>query len=143
MFACALKLLMNINIKRLHRYKKVDLKHILVEIMQGKKRHKNFHSTTLLYCFRIMYFCNMQVPKLPSFFKTSKHRQFDFKTRYYDAQKEDLDNRVKSTENSKTTLRFSKDWQQSKRSNENSTSNKRIILIVLILVLISFAILKI
>ncbi len=90
-----------------------------------------------------MYFCNMQAPKLPSFFKTSRHRQFDFKTRYYDAQKEDLENRVKSAENSKTTLRFSKDWQQSKRSNENSTSNKRIILIVLILVLLSFALLKI
>ena len=85
----------------------------------------------------------MQVPKLPSLFKTSKHRQFDFKTRYYDAQKEDLDNRVKSTEKRKTTLRFSKDWQQSKRSKENSTSNKRTILIVIILVLISFAILKI
>ena len=85
----------------------------------------------------------MQAPKLPSFFKTSRHRQFDLKTRYYDAQKEDLDNRVKSAENSKTTLRFSKDWQQSKRSNDNSTSNKRIILIVIILVLLSFALLKI
>ena len=116
---------------------------VLAEIMQGKKAIKNFHSTTPLYCFRIMYFCNMQAPKLPSFFKTSRHRQFDFKTRYYDAQKEDLDNRVKSAESGKTTLRFSKDWQQSKRSKENSTSNKRIILIVLILVLLSFALLKI
>lgn len=111
--------------------------------MKGKKAIKNFDSTTLLYCFRIMYFCNMQVPKLPSFFKTSRHRQFDFKTRYYDAQKEDLDNRVKSAESGKTTLRFSKDWQQSKRSKENSSSNKRIILIFIILVLLSFALLKI
>jgi hypothetical protein len=116
---------------------------VLVEIMQGKKAIKNFDSTTLLYCFRIMYFCIMQVPKLPSFFKTSRHRQFDFKTRYYDAQKEDLDNRVKSAESGKTTLRFSKDWQQSKRSKENSSSNKRIILIFIILVLLSFALLKI
>lgn len=85
----------------------------------------------------------MQAPKLPSFFKTSMHRQFDLKTRYYDAQKEDLDNRVKSAENSKTTLRFSKDWHQSKRSNKSSTSNKRIIFIVIILVLLSFALLKI
>ena len=89
-----------------------------------------------------MYFCNMQAPKLPSFFKTSRHRQFDFKTRYYDAQKEDLDKRVKSAKNGKGTLRFTKDWQQSKRSKENSTSNKRTILIVIILVLISFALLK-
>ena len=85
----------------------------------------------------------MQAPKLPSFFKTSRHRQFDFKTRYYDARKEDLDNRVKSAESGKINLRFSKDWQQSKRSKENSSSNKRIILIVIILVLLSFALLKI
>jgi len=90
-----------------------------------------------------MYFCNMQVPKLPSFFKTARHRQFELKTRYYNAQKEDLDKRVKNAENGKTNLRFSKDWQQSKRSKENSTSNKRIILIVIILVLLSFALLKI
>ena len=89
-----------------------------------------------------MYFCNMQAPKFTSFFKTSRHRQFDFKTRYYDAQKEDLDKRVKSALSGKTNLRFTKDWQQSKRSKENSTSNKRIILIIIILVLISFALLK-
>ena len=89
-----------------------------------------------------MYFCNMQAPKFTSFFKTSRHRQFDFKTRYYDAQKEDLYNRVKSAESGKTTLRFSKVWQQSKRSKEYGTSNKRIILIVIILVLLSFALLK-
>jgi hypothetical protein len=85
----------------------------------------------------------MQVPKLPSFFKTSRHRQFDFKSRYYDAQKEYLDNRVKSSESGNTILRFSKDWQQSKRTKENSTSNKRIILIVIILVLLSFVLFKI
>lgn len=85
----------------------------------------------------------MQAPKLPSFFKTSRHRQFDFKTRYYDAQKEDLDNRVKSAESGKITLRFSNDWKHSKRSKENITSNKRVILIVIILVLLSFALLKI
>ena len=143
MFTFVVKQHLKVKTKRLHQYKKANLTQVLVEIMQGKKAIKNFHSTTPLYCFRIMYFCNMQVPKLPSFFKTSRHRQFDFKTRYYDAQKEDLDNRVKSAESGKTTLRFSKDWQQSKRSKENSTSNKRIILIVIILVLLSFALLKI
>tara|TARA_B100000886_G_scaffold324578_1_gene269385 strand:- start:2617 stop:2874 length:258 start_codon:yes stop_codon:yes gene_type:complete len=85
----------------------------------------------------------MQAPKLPSFFKISRHRQFDFKTRYYDALKEDFNNRVKSAESGKTTFRFSNDWQQSKRSKENSTSNKRLIFIVIILVLLSFALMKI
>ena len=90
-----------------------------------------------------MYFCNMQAPKLPSFFKMSRHRQFDLKTRYYDARKEDLEKRVKLAESGQKTLKFSKDWQQSKRSKESTTSNKRIILIVIILVLLSFALLKI
>jgi hypothetical protein len=84
----------------------------------------------------------MQAPKLPSFFKTSRHRQFDMKTRYYDAQKEDLENRVKSAESGKSSFRFNKDWQQSKRSTETANSNKRVILIVIILLLISFALLK-
>lgn len=84
----------------------------------------------------------MQAPKFPSFFKTLRHRQFDLKTRYYDAQKEDLENRVKNTENGKSNFRFTKDWQQSKRSTEAANSNKRIILIIIILLLISFAILK-
>jgi hypothetical protein len=90
-----------------------------------------------------MYFCFMQAPKLPSFFKTSRHRQFDLKTRYYDARKEDLEKRVKSAESDKSPLRFNKDWQQSKRSKDAAVSNKRIILIIIILLLISFALLKI
>ncbi len=90
-----------------------------------------------------MYFCCMQAPNLPSFFKTSRHRQFDLKTRYYDAQKEDLEKRIKNAESGKSSLRFNKDWQQSKRSKEVAASNKRIILIVIILLLISFALLKI
>ena len=42
-------------------------------------------SPTILFAF--VYFCVMQAPKLPSFFKTAKHRRFDFKTRYYDERK--------------------------------------------------------
>lgn len=84
----------------------------------------------------------MQAPKLPSFFKTARHRQFDYNSRYYDARKEDLEKRVKSAENGNSNLDFSKNWQQSKRSKEINYSNKRIILIVFILLLFSFALLK-
>lgn len=84
----------------------------------------------------------MQAPKLPSFFKTARHRQFDYKSRHYDARKEDLEKRVKSAENGNSNLDFSKNWQQSKRSKEINYSNKRIILIVFILLLFSFALLK-
>ena len=92
--------------------------------------------------YDFVYFCFMQAPKLPSFFKTARHRQFDFKSRYYDARKEDLEKRVKSAENGNSNLDFSKNWQQSKRSKKINYSNKRIILIVFILLLFSFAILK-
>ena len=84
----------------------------------------------------------MHAPKLPSFFKTLRHRQFDFKTRYYDAQKEDLENRVKNASNSKTHLRFTNHWQHNKRSKETNNSNKRVVLIVIVLLMISFIILK-
>ena len=89
-----------------------------------------------------VYFCIMQAPKLPSFFKTARHRQFDFKSRYYDARKEDLEKRVKAAQSTNSNLNFSKNWQQSKRSKEINYSNKRIILIVFVLLLFSFALLK-
>ena len=84
----------------------------------------------------------MHAPKLPSFFKILRHRQFDLKTRFYDAQKEDFERRVKNTIDNKANLRFSKHWQHAKRSKETISSNKRIVLIVIILLLISFVILK-
>ena len=54
--------------------------------------------------------------------------------------KEDLVNRVKFE---KAKHFGSMNWQQTNALKENSTSNKRIILIVIILVLLSFALLKI
>ena len=73
---------------------------VIAEIMQGKKLKTSIlppHSIALELCiFVICKHLNFQ-----AFFKTSRHRQFDFKTRYYDAQKEDLDNRVKSAETGK------------------------------------------
>ena len=84
----------------------------------------------------------MQAPKLPSFFKTSRHRQFDFKTRYYNAEKEDLDNRVKLAQTNRHSFKFSNNWQNNKRSNSINQSNKRVILIVIVLLIVSFILLK-
>ncbi len=36
----------------------------------------------------------MALPKLPSLFKTPKHKQFELKTRYYNAEKAELDERI-------------------------------------------------
>jgi hypothetical protein len=38
----------------------------------------------------------MIAPKLPSFFKSNAHRQFEFKSRYYDAEEEDRKRRYAS-----------------------------------------------
>jgi hypothetical protein len=84
----------------------------------------------------------MKSPKLPSFFKTAKHRQFDFKTRYYDARKEDLDNRVKRAEEGKSMIRFKNDWGPAKRSKANRKSNRIILLITIALMILCWLILK-
>ena len=97
-------------------------------------------STTLLFAF--VYFCVMQAPKLPSFFKTAKHRRFDFKTRYYDERKKNLDERVKNAENRRTNIRFNNYWGPSKRVSNNKTANRMVIIIFVALCVLSYLILK-
>lgn len=81
----------------------------------------------------------MNAPKLPSFFKTTSHRQFDFKTRYYNASKDERSKQLSSkSSQASTTVRFSSHWSSSKRSKAVSQSNKRWLLIALILGLVCF-----
>lgn len=84
----------------------------------------------------------MQAPKLPGFFKTAKHRRFDFKTRYYDAQKEDLDERVKIAESGRSNLRFNKHWGPAKRASANKAANKIVLIVFLALCALSYLIIK-
>ena len=84
----------------------------------------------------------MQSPKLPSFFKTANHRQFDLKTRYYDERKEELDERVKRAEEGRNAIRFKNDWGSSKRSEANKKSNRIIFLIIVALTAFCWLILK-
>ena len=85
----------------------------------------------------------MQAPKLPSFLKHQGIVNLISRRDTTMLKKEDLDNRVKSAESGKTNLRFSKDWQQTKRSKKTAPQINALILIVIILVLLSFALLKI
>ena len=81
----------------------------------------------------LFIFVSMNAPKLPSFFKTTSHRQFDFKTRYYDPTKEQ---RAEHTDLNKTSIAYSlisNNWANSKRSKTVNQSNKRWLLIALIL----------
>ncbi len=83
-------------------------------------------------------------------FKTEKPKRFEFKPRYYDPQKEDLDRRVarakreieaaeKNETREELRHRLRHAWGlQEHRASLNRTSNMRIILIAGILFLIFF-----
>ncbi|MFT6849320.1 MAG: hypothetical protein ACJATA_000115 [Sphingobacteriales bacterium] len=89
--------------------------------------------------------------RLPSLFKTPKHRRFDFMPRYFDPQKEEMDNRVKQikhemgVENDNTSKRrpggisFKRDLS---RSQNSRTRNQRLILIIIVLSVIACLLLK-
>ncbi len=97
-------------------------------------------SPTLLLAFA--YFCFMQAPRLPSFFKTAKHRRFDFKTRYYDEKKENLDKRVKNAENGRSNIRFNNHWGPAMRVSAKKTANRVVFIIFIALCALSYLILK-
>lgn len=84
----------------------------------------------------------MQAPKLPGFFKTAKHRRFEFKTRYYDEQKEKLDERVNNAENGRSNIRLNNNWGPAKRVSANKTANKMVFIIFIALCALSYLILK-
>ena len=97
-------------------------------------------SHTILFAFA--YFCVMQAPKIPGFFKIAKHRRFDFKTRYYNEQKENLDERVKNAENGRSKIRFNNHWGPAKRVSANKTANRMVFIIFIALCALSYLILK-
>ena len=84
----------------------------------------------------------MQAPRLPSFFKTAKHRRFDFKTRYYDEQKENLDERVKNAKKGRSNIRFNNQWGPAKRVSANKTAKRMVFIIFIALCALSYLILK-
>ena len=71
----------------------------------------------------------MQVPKLPSFFKTPRIKSFNFKPRYYDERKEALKQLKK--QGKRTKGKFFK--RKTKARNLNRSKRLVIILIALFL----------
>ena len=77
----------------------------------------------------------MQAPRLPSIFKSPKIRRFSFTVRYYDERKERIENLKKGK---KTKLKF-----KSKRDSGTNTGRiKRLLLVIIALVLVTYLILK-
>ena len=78
----------------------------------------------------------MQAPRIPSFFKTQKIKVFDFKPRYYDKRKEELE-QLKNKGKTTKGLFFNKKRKQigvGKRS-------KRLVIILIALFLLAYLLL--
>ena len=77
----------------------------------------------------------MQSPRLPSIFKSPKVRSFSFPLRYYDERKERIENIKKGK---KTKIKFKSNGY----SRVNTRRSKRLLLVIIALVLITYLILK-
>tara|TARA_B110000495_G_C23021939_1_gene606432 strand:+ start:2156 stop:2389 length:234 start_codon:yes stop_codon:yes gene_type:complete len=77
----------------------------------------------------------MQSPRLPSIFKSPKVRSFSFPLRYYDERKERIKNLKKGK---KTKIKFKSNGY----SRTNTGRSKRLLLVIIALVLITYLILK-
>ncbi len=88
------------------------------------------------------------------FNKRAKHRRFDFIPRYYDADKEELQNRLKQYEGKeldqtelaknriKSGLRTKYRVDEGYKSQQKSKSNRTLLYVIVTLVLITFLILR-
>ena len=77
----------------------------------------------------------MQSPRLPSIFKSPKVRSFSFPLRYYDERKERIENLKKGKE---TKIKFKSNGY----SRTNTGRSKRLLLVIIALVLVTYLILK-
>jgi len=77
----------------------------------------------------------MQAPRLPSIFKSPKVRRFSFPVRYYEERKERIDNLKKGK---KIKIKFNSKVD----SGTNTGRSKRLLLVIIALVLVTYLILK-
>ena len=93
----------------------------------------------------------MEAPKLPSFIRQNKHKNFEFKPRYYDERKERIDELrkkygAKKGDNSSLggeRLRddLARKWRDNRQTKVKS-SNRTLIYIVLSLLAITYYLIK-
>ena len=87
----------------------------------------------------------MKAPKFPSFFKTTKNKQFELPVRYYDERKERIQTALDKANNQQNGNlergHFANSWK--KKSNIGAEScSLRVIIITVFLFLITYCILK-
>ena len=78
----------------------------------------------------------MQAPRIPSFFKTTKSKKFDYKPRHYDKRKEQLEQLKKEGKKQKR-LFFSRKLRQSAKGKRT----KNLLFIIIGLFLLSYLLL--
>ena len=87
----------------------------------------------------------MKAPKFPSFFKTTKNKQFELTVRYYDERKERIQTAIDKTNNKQDGNlergHFANSWKK-KSSIGAESSLLRVITITIFLCLITYWILK-
>ena len=83
----------------------------------------------------------MLLPKLPSFFKTPAHRQFNYKARYVSELKMKSEEKKGFRDKSKN-IRFGEQWQPIKRTKAYRLANKIVFYITVALILLSYLLLK-
>ena len=87
----------------------------------------------------------MKAPKFPSFFKTTKNKQFELPVRYYDERKERIQTAIDKANNQQDGNlergHFANSWKNTSTLGSKSSSF-RVITITIILCLITYWILK-
>lgn len=104
-----------------------------------------------------MYLCevfnlSMNAPKIPSLFKTPRHKQFEFKPRYYNEAKERINERREqlkkegwASDDEKIGLikyRINQKFQRQQYRQGIKQSNIRIILVIVLILLVLYYIFK-
>ena len=87
----------------------------------------------------------MKAPKFPSFFKTTKNKQFELPVRYYNARKERIQTAIDKANNEQDGNlergHFTNSWKKNSSIGAESSS-LRVITITIFLCLITYWILK-
>lgn len=103
-----------------------------------------------------LYLCTtefeMEAPKLPSLFKTPRHKKFEFKPRYYDEAKERINERREqlkkeglNSDDEKIGLikyRINQKFQREEYRQNIKQANYRILIVIIIILLVLYYIFK-
>ena len=82
----------------------------------------------------------------PSLFKTKSHKKFEFKPRYYNPDKEALEQRInmikaevrEEKNNPHLRIKLQEEWRKNSRTQANRRSNLRIVVIAGLLAIITY-----